>query len=105
MLFPKIGWPGRVFRFNNFWEAAVASISSTTDLMEERDWDFRREGYQPDISPKRDGYLPTAEQAEERVRRDSLDTRIVLVAQNFKQATYDIDRCIRATVPSDRKST
>ncbi|HSX11112.1 MAG TPA: hypothetical protein VLF94_05310 [Chlamydiales bacterium] len=65
------------------------------------EYDYRSDAYWSEMVPKRDGYLPTAEAVEEGVKRDALNTRIQLVAQNYKNATYDIDQCIRATVPSD----
>lgn len=75
----------------------MTSISLTNG---EEEYDYRRDSYQPDIIPAQ-GYLPVAERIEGEFIRDSLDRRIALVAQGQRQATYEIDQCIRATVPSD----
>lgn len=78
----------------------MTSLCFGLDDVEDRDYDYRNSGYQPDITAKGDGLL-SARQIEERVSRDSLNGRIQLIAQNFKTATYNIDQCIQATVPSD----
>lgn len=74
---------------------------SLSDELEDKDYDYRHSSYRPDIVPQKDTFWPIAERVEEQARRDSLNERIKLITHNFKTATYDIDQCIRVTVPSN----
>lgn len=77
----------------------MASVSLGLEGVGEED-DYRSPLFQPEITPRRDGYLPTAEAVQEMVKRDALNARVQLVAQDCRRATYCIDQSIQVTVPS-----
>ncbi len=64
------------------------------------DSDLYFETYPPEIAPRGEGYLPDVRFIDESVNSEPLKERITLISENQKQAVYEIDRCIRARVPS-----
>lgn len=75
-------------------------ISLVDGFVDDRDYDFFNDAYKPVIVPVMSGYLPTAESVEEGVK-GSLAGRVRLISQSAKQATCEIDGCIRAAAPSE----
>lgn len=75
-------------------------MAISLDRLDDRDYDYSCDAYKPLITPTADGYLPTVEHVEEKIQ-GSLAERVVLIGQGLRQATYEIDGCIRAVVPSD----
>lgn len=78
----------------------MTAISLSFDA-ESDEYDYYSTAFRPVISPVQNDYVPLAERVERSVQQDAFNLRIQLISQNHKTATYQVDQCIEAKVPSD----
>ena len=64
-------------------------------------YNYENTDYQPDISSLNYGTQPSPATTEQQIYQYPLNQRVFLVGEDQKKATYKIDDCIQAIVPSD----